>query len=76
MNLTLRSAIVQRARMSEPDPADVMPTFLPSSSATLVIFEFGLHHEVPAVVAERAVGDAAPLTPFFRPAATLEDELR
>ncbi len=33
--------MVQRARMSEPEPAEVMPTFLPSSSETFVIFDSG-----------------------------------
>ena len=38
---TLRAAMVQRARISEPEPAEVIPTFLASSSATCVIFDSG-----------------------------------
>ena len=67
VNLTLRSACVQRARMSVPEPADVMPTFLPASSFTSLIGEVGLHHQVPAVIAERGAGDVlAPFTPFLQ----------
>ena len=35
----MRAFTVHSARMSEPDPADVMPTFLPSSSETWLILE-------------------------------------
>ena len=35
----LCSASVQRARMSVPEPADVMPTFLPASSDTFLMGE-------------------------------------
>ncbi len=48
--------MVHSASRSEPDPADVMPTFLPASSAAVVIFEFGRHHQVPAEIAERPAG--------------------
>ena len=40
-----------------PEPADVMPTFLPASSFASLIGEFGLHHQVPAVIAERGARD-------------------
>jgi hypothetical protein len=33
------SAMVQRARMSVPEPAEVMPTFLPASSETCLTGE-------------------------------------
>ena len=35
----LCSEMVQRARMSVPDPAEVMPTFLPASSETCLTGE-------------------------------------
>ena len=41
VNWTFFAFTVQSARMSEPEPADVMPTFLPARSSTFITLESG-----------------------------------
>jgi len=41
VKFTFLSATVHSARMSEPEPAEVIPTFLPASSSTFVTLESG-----------------------------------
>ena len=60
-----------------PEPAEVMPTFLPASSADLGDLGVRLHDQVPAVIAvRRRWRRSATLTPFLRPAATLDGRVQ
>ena len=74
VNSILWSASVQRARMSEPEPAEVMPTFLPASSDDLLDRRVRSSPPGTSRSSRGAVGDAlARSRPSCRPAATLED---
>ena len=76
VNFTLRSCMVQRARMSDAEPAEVMPTFLPSSSDDLL--DLGIRSSPSGTSrSSRARRRRRPwsFTPFLRPAATRAAEL-